>query len=162
MACFCFCFCSYALWGHVVPSLPAVDIGVTATSITTVIFVGAVVPQAERKTAGQQQQQCKDACIASAGTTTATQWQCGIAVTAQARLALSRNVCGASAATMTAMHLGNDDACIAGAATTTATLWQRYDDPTTLALLAPPTMGMQRQRNRDACKASAARITAKQ
>jgi hypothetical protein len=53
--CFCFCFCSYALWNHVVPSLPAADIGVTATSIATVVFVGAVVPQAETKTAGRQQ-----------------------------------------------------------------------------------------------------------
>jgi hypothetical protein len=70
---FSFCFCSYALWGCVVPSLPAVDIGVMATSIAAVIFVGAIVPKAETKTAGQQQQQCKDACIASAGTTTATQ-----------------------------------------------------------------------------------------
>jgi hypothetical protein len=49
--CFCFCFCSYKLWGRVVPSLPATDIGVTATSVAAVIFVGAVVPQAETKMA---------------------------------------------------------------------------------------------------------------
>ncbi len=39
--CFCFCFCSYTLWGRVVPSLPAADIGVTATFVTVVIFVGS-------------------------------------------------------------------------------------------------------------------------
>jgi hypothetical protein len=62
--CFCFCFCSSALWGHVIPSLPAADIGVTAISVTAVVFVGAVVPQAETKMAGQRQQQPKDACVA--------------------------------------------------------------------------------------------------
>jgi hypothetical protein len=91
--CFCFCFCSSALWGHVVPSLPAMDIGMMATSVAAVVFVGAVIPQAETKTAGRQQQQCKeDACVASAGTTTATQLQSGIALTVWAMLALSRNV----------------------------------------------------------------------
>jgi hypothetical protein len=90
--CFCFCFCSSALWGHVVPSLPATDIGVTVTSVAMVVFVGAVVPQAETKMAGQRQQQRKDSCIASAGTTTATQWQSGVALTVWATLALSRNV----------------------------------------------------------------------
>jgi hypothetical protein len=54
--CFCFCFCSYSLWGCVVPSLLAVDIGVAATSIAAVIFVGAVIPQAETKTAGRRRQ----------------------------------------------------------------------------------------------------------
>jgi hypothetical protein len=77
-------------------------------------------------------------------------------------LALLRNVCGASAATMTATQLQNEDTCIAGAATTTTTLRQRYGDATTLALLAPPTMATQWQRNRDAFVASVARITAKQ
>jgi hypothetical protein len=62
---------------------------------------------------------------------------------------------------MTAMKLRNDNACIAGAAPTTATLRQRYDDATTLVLLALPTMVMQQQHNRDACVASAARIMAK-
>jgi hypothetical protein len=90
--CFCFCFCSSTLWGHVVPSLPATDIGVTATSVTAVIFFGAVVPQAETKMAGRRQQQCKDACVASAGTTTAMQWQSGIALMVRTTLALSRNV----------------------------------------------------------------------
>ncbi len=92
----------------------------------------------------------------------AMQQQCGIAVTAQAMLALLHNICGASAATMTATQLRNDDTFIAGAASTTAMLRQRYGDATTPALLAPPTMAMQRQRNRDACVASAARITGKQ
>jgi hypothetical protein len=160
--CFCFCFFSYALWGRVVPSLPATDIGVTATSVAVVIFVGAVVPQAETKTAGQQRQQRKDACVASAGTMMATQWQRSVAVTAQARLALLRNVCGARAATMMATQLQNDNACIAGAAPIMATLRQRYGDTTTLALLAPPTMATQQQCNRDACVASATKITAKQ
>ncbi len=91
--CFCFCFCSSALWGHVVPSLPAADIGVTATSNAAVVFVGAIVPQVETKTAEQQQQQQrKDACVASAGTTTATQQQSGIALTVRAALALLHNV----------------------------------------------------------------------
>jgi hypothetical protein len=63
---------------------------------------------------------------------------------------------------MTATKLQNDDTCIAGAAPTTATLWQGYGNATTLVLLAPPTMVMQQQHNRDACVASAARITAKQ
>jgi hypothetical protein len=63
---------------------------------------------------------------------------------------------------MTATKLQNDDTCIAGAAPTTAMLRQRYGNATTLVLLAPPTMVMQQQRNRDACIASAARITAKQ
>ncbi len=90
--CFWFCFCSSALWGHVVPSLPAADIGVTATSVATVVFVGTIVPQAETKTAGRQQQRCKDACIASAGTTTATQRQSGIALTVRATHALLRNI----------------------------------------------------------------------
>jgi hypothetical protein len=94
--------------------------------------------------------------------TTATQRQRGIAVTARAMLALSRNVCGASAATMMAMQLQNDNACIAGAATIKTMLRQCYGDATTLTLLALPTMATQRQRNRDACVASAARITAKQ
>jgi hypothetical protein len=150
------------LWGHVVLSLPAANIGVTATSIATVVFVGAVVPQAETKTAGQQQQQREDACIASARTTTATEWQRSIAVTAQAMLALLRNICGASAATMMATQLQNDDTCIAGAAPTTATLQQCYGNATTLVLLVPPTMASQWQRNRDACIASAVRIIAKQ
>ncbi len=162
MALFCFCFCSYVLWGRVVPSLPAADIGVTATSVAAVIFVGAVVPQAETKMAGRRQQQHEDACVASAGTTPAMQRQRGVAVTAWATLALLRNVCGASTATMTATQLQNDDACIVGAATTTAMLRQCYGNATTLALLVPPTMAMQRQCNRDACMASAARITAKQ
>ncbi len=90
--CFCFCFCSSVLWSHVVPSLPAVDIGVTATSVAAVVFVGAVIPQAETKTAGQRQQQRKDACIASTGMTTVTQWQSGVALTVQATLALLPNV----------------------------------------------------------------------
>jgi hypothetical protein len=90
--CFCFCFCSSVLWGHVVPSHPAADIGVTATSVTAVVFVGAVVPQAETKTAGRRQQQRKDACVASAGTTTATQRQSGVALTVRATLALSCNL----------------------------------------------------------------------
>jgi hypothetical protein len=90
--CFCFCFCSSALWGHVVPSLPAADIGVMATSVAAVVFVGAVVPQAETKTAGRRQQRCEDACVASAGMTTATQRQSGIALTVRATLALSCNV----------------------------------------------------------------------
>jgi hypothetical protein len=51
--CFYFCFCSSTLWGHVVPSLPAADIGMMATSVVVVVFVGAIVPQAETKTAGQ-------------------------------------------------------------------------------------------------------------
>jgi hypothetical protein len=68
----------------------------------------------------------------------------------------------ASAAMMTATKLQNDDACIAGAAPTTATLRQRYGNATTLVLLAPPTMVMQQRHNRDACVASAARITVKQ
>jgi hypothetical protein len=63
---------------------------------------------------------------------------------------------------MTATQLQNDNACIAGAAPTTETLRQRYGNATTLALLAPPTMVMQQQCNRDACVASAARITSKQ
>jgi hypothetical protein len=159
--CFCFCFCSYALWGCVVPSLPAVDIGLMATSIAAVIFVGVVVPQAETKMARRRRQQREDACIASTGKTMATQRQRGVAVTAWAMLALSGNICGASAATMTAMQLRNDDACIAGAAPTTAMLRQHYGNATTLALLVPPAMAAQRQRNRDACVASAARITAK-
>jgi hypothetical protein len=90
--CFCFCFFSSALWGHVVPSLPAADIGVTATSVAAVVFVGAIVPQAETKMAGRRQQRCEDACVASAGTTTATQRQSGIALTVQATLALLCNV----------------------------------------------------------------------
>ena len=90
--CFCFCFCSSVLWGHVVPSLPAVDIGMMATSVVAVIFVGAIVPQSETKRAGQQQQRRKDACVASAGMTTATQRQSGIALTVQATLALLCNV----------------------------------------------------------------------
>ncbi len=90
--CFCFCFCSSTLWGHVFPSLPAADIGMTATSITTVVFVGSIVPQAETKTAGRQQQQLEDACVASTRTTTATQRQSGIALTGQAMLALLRNI----------------------------------------------------------------------
>jgi hypothetical protein len=89
--CFCFCFCSSMLWGHVVPSLPAADIGVMATSVAAVIFVGAVVPQAETKMAGQQQQQREDACIASARMTTVTQWQSGVALTVRAMLALLHN-----------------------------------------------------------------------
>ncbi len=89
---FVFCFCSSALWGHIVPSLPAADIGVTTTSVAAVIFVGAAIPQAETKTAGQRQQQCKDACVASAGTTMATQRQSGIALTVRAMLALLRKV----------------------------------------------------------------------
>jgi hypothetical protein len=40
-------FCFSAMWGPVVPSLPAVDIGVTATSVVVVAFVGAAVPQLE-------------------------------------------------------------------------------------------------------------------
>jgi hypothetical protein len=90
--CFCFCFCSSALWGHVVPSLPAADIGMTATSVAVVIFVGTVVPQAETKTAKQRQQRPKDACVASAGMTMATQRQSGIALTVWAMLALLRNI----------------------------------------------------------------------
>ena len=90
--CFCFCFCSSSLWGHVVPSLLAADIGVTATSVDAVVFVGAVVPQAETNTAGRQQQRREDACVARAGTTTATQRQSGVALTVRATLALSRNV----------------------------------------------------------------------
>jgi hypothetical protein len=160
--CFCFCFCSYALWGRVVPSLQAADIGVMATSIAAVIFVGAIIPQAETKTAGWQWQQRKDACVASAGTTMAMQRQRGVAVTVRATLALLRNVCGASAAMMMATQLRNDDACVAGAAPIMATIPQFYGNATTLALLAPPTMATQRQRNRDACVASAARIMAKQ
>jgi hypothetical protein len=77
-------------------------------------------------------------------------------------LALLHNVCGASTATMTATQLRNDNTCIAGAVPTTAMLRQRYSNATTLALLALPTMATQWQRNRDACVASAARITAKQ
>ncbi len=150
------------LWGRVVPSLLAADIGMMATSVTAVIFVGTVVPQAETEMARQQQQQCKDICVASAGTTTAMQWQRGVAVMARAMLALSRNVCGASAVMMTATQLRNDDAWIAGATPTMAMLRQRYGDATTLALLAPPTMATQWQCRRDACVASAARITAKQ
>jgi hypothetical protein len=65
--CFCFCFCSSALWGHVVASLLAANIGVTATSVAAVIFVGAIVPQAETKTAGRRQQRRKDACVAAPG-----------------------------------------------------------------------------------------------
>ncbi len=64
----------------------------TTTSVAAVIFVGAVVPQAETKTAGQRQQRRKDACVASAGTTTVMQWQSGVALTVQAMLALLRNV----------------------------------------------------------------------
>jgi hypothetical protein len=79
------------LWGHDVPSIPAVDIGVTATSIAAAVFVGAVVPQAETKTAGRRQQQCKDACVASTGTTMAMQQQSGIALKVRATLALLRN-----------------------------------------------------------------------
>jgi hypothetical protein len=90
--CFCFYFCSSVLWGHVVPSLPAADIGMMATSVAAVIFVGAVIPQVETKTAGRRQQQREDACIASAGTTTATQQQSSVALTVQAMLALLRNV----------------------------------------------------------------------
>jgi hypothetical protein len=90
--CFCFCFCSSALWVHVVPSLPAANIGVTATSVAVVVFVGTVIPQAETRTAGGQQQQRKDACVASAGTTTATQQQRGIALMVRAMLVLSRNI----------------------------------------------------------------------
>jgi hypothetical protein len=90
--CFCYCFCSSALWGHVVPSFPAADIGVTATSVAVVLFVGAVIPQAETKTARRRQQRREDACVASAGTTTATQRQSGVALTVRAMLALSRNV----------------------------------------------------------------------
>ncbi len=56
VALFLFLFCSSALWGHVVPSLPAADIGVTATSVAAVVFVGAIIPQAETKTAGRRQQ----------------------------------------------------------------------------------------------------------
>jgi hypothetical protein len=93
------------LWGHVVPSLPAMVIGVTATSVAAVVFVGAIVPQAETKTARQQQQQCKDTCVATAGTKTATQRQRGIAVMARAMLELSCNVCGASIAMMMATQL---------------------------------------------------------
>ncbi len=89
---FCFCFCSSALWGHVVPSLLAADIGMMANSVATVVFVGAVVPQAETKTAGQRQQQREDACVASAGITTATQRQSGIALMVRTTLALSHNV----------------------------------------------------------------------
>jgi hypothetical protein len=63
---------------------------------------------------------------------------------------------------MTATKLQNDDACIAGAVPTMATLRQRYNNATTLVLLVPPTMVTQQQRNRGACIASAARITAKQ
>jgi hypothetical protein len=63
---------------------------------------------------------------------------------------------------MTAKKLQNDDAYIASAAPTTATLWQCYGNTTTLVLLAPPTMVTQQQHNRDACIASATRITAKQ
>ncbi len=80
------------LWGHVVPSLPAVDIGMMATSVVAVIFVGAIVPQAETKRAGQQQQRRKDACIASAGMTTTTQWESGIALMVRAMLALLHNI----------------------------------------------------------------------
>ncbi len=90
--CFCFCFCSSALWGHVVSSLPAAGIGMTATFVIAVLFVGAIDPQAETKTAGQQQQRCKDACVASAGTTTATQRQSGVALMVRETLALSRNI----------------------------------------------------------------------
>jgi hypothetical protein len=90
--CFCFCFCSSALWGHVVPSLPATNIDVMATSVAAVVFVGAVIPQAKTKTAGRRQQQCKNASIASAGTTTATQRQSSVALTMRATLALWRNV----------------------------------------------------------------------
>jgi hypothetical protein len=92
----------------------------------------------------------------------AMQRQRSVAVTGWAMLALLRNVCGASAATMTATQLQNDDACIASTAPTTATLRQRYGNTTTLALLVLPTMSMQWKCNRDACVASAARITAKQ
>jgi hypothetical protein len=88
----CFCFCSSALWNHVVPSLLAVDIGVTATFVAAVIFVGAVVPQAETKMARQRQQQREDACVASAGTTTAMQRQSSVALTMRAMLALLRNL----------------------------------------------------------------------
>jgi hypothetical protein len=63
---------------------------------------------------------------------------------------------------MTATQLQNINACIASAAPTTATLRQCYGNATTLALMAPPTMATQRQCNREACVASAARITAKQ
>ncbi len=90
--CFCFCFCSSALWGHVVASHSAADIGVTATSVAAVIFVGAVVPQAETKTSVQRQQHRKDACVASAGMTMATQRQSGIALTVWTMLALLCNI----------------------------------------------------------------------
>jgi hypothetical protein len=80
------------LWGHVVPSLPAVDIGMMAISVAAVVFVGAVVPQAETKTAGRRQQRRKDACIASTKTTTATQWQSSIALMVQVTLVLLRSV----------------------------------------------------------------------
>ncbi len=63
-----------------------------AISVTGGIFVGTVVPQAETKTAGQQQQQRKDACVASAGMTTATQLQSGVALTVRATLALLHNI----------------------------------------------------------------------
>jgi hypothetical protein len=59
-------------------------------------------------------------------------------------LVLLHNVCGASAAMMTATQLQNDDACIAGAATTMAALQQRYGNATTLALLVLPAMATQR------------------
>jgi hypothetical protein len=90
--CFCFCVFSSVLWGHVVPSLPAADIGMTATSIAGVVFVGAVDPQAETKTAGRRQQQREDACVASAGITMATQRQSGIVLTVRAMFALLHDV----------------------------------------------------------------------
>ncbi len=92
VALFLFLFLFLSNMGSCCPPLLAADIGVTATSIAAVVFVGAVLPQAETKMAGQQQQQCKDTCIASAGKTTTTQRQSGVALTVQAMLALLRNV----------------------------------------------------------------------
>jgi hypothetical protein len=64
----------------------------TATSIAAVIFVGTIVVQAETKSAGQRQQRREDACVASAGTTTAMRQQISVALTVRATLALLHNV----------------------------------------------------------------------